>query len=222
MSSYIPYGQKFSRTKNFAVFVDQTRTSKILSSKILPEFFLITRTTHTHAVRGATCQHMTFSRSQYTLLSCCVDMALYRYFSSFGEIQLQANRSSWSSLEINTFVVDRICLRESAECVGKQGAHSEWAKGTTLLQARSRTEDRRSAGEQVVVATVRLYACQAMGVVNLKVGGAITASSKIKSRKVQSRLIRENFSPRKFLAIRYYKLLIQQKIPDSSLQVTVW
>ena len=32
-----------------------------------------------------------------------------------------------------------------------------------------------------------------------------TQSSKIKSRKVRARLIRENFSPRKFLAIRYYK-----------------
>jgi len=33
------------------------------------------------AVRGATCQHMTFSRS-HTLLSCCVAMALYRYFQA--------------------------------------------------------------------------------------------------------------------------------------------
>ena len=48
---------------------------------------------------------------------------------------MQATRSSWSSLKISTFIVDRICQRESAECVGKQGAHSKWAKGTTLLQA---------------------------------------------------------------------------------------
>ena len=30
----------------FVVFTDQSRTSKILSSKILPLFFLITRTAH--------------------------------------------------------------------------------------------------------------------------------------------------------------------------------
>ena len=67
------------------------------------------------------------------------------------------------------------------------------------------------AAEHGMAATVRLYAkklhnCWAMGVVNLKleleVGGASTVwrSSKIKLRK---RLIRENFSPRKFLAIQY-------------------
>jgi len=61
---------------------------------------------------------------------------------------LQATQSSWSSLEINTFVIDHICLQGSAECVGKQGVHSEWAKGTTLLQDRSRTEGRKSAGGQ--------------------------------------------------------------------------
>ena len=33
-----------------------------------------------------------------------------------------------------------VSARESAECVGKQEEHSEWEKGTTLLQARSRTE----------------------------------------------------------------------------------
>jgi len=99
---------------------------------------------------------------------------------------LQANRSSWSSLEINTFVVDRIRLRESAKCVGKQGAHSEWAKGTTLLQARSQTEGRISAGGQQSMSWLLQSSCEAMGVVNLKVGGAITAwqSSKIKSRNV--------------------------------------
>ena len=40
-----------------------------------------------------------------------------------------------------------------------------------------------------------------MYTVNLR--RARTQSSKIKSRKVWARLIRENFSPRKFLAIRY-------------------
>ena len=35
-----------------------------------------------------------------------------------------------------------------------------------------------------------------------------TQSSKIKSRKVWARLIRENFSPRKFLAIRYYDIIM--------------
>ena len=90
------------------------------------------------------------------------------------------------SLEVSTFVVDRICVR-------KQGAHSEWAQGM-LLQALSWTEGRnQQAAELGVAAAVRLYTkklpnCWAMGVVNLKleVGGASTVwrSSKIKSQKV--------------------------------------
>jgi len=77
---------------------------------------------------------------------------------------LQATRSSWSSLEISTSVVDRICQQESAECVGKQGAHSEWVKETALLQALSWTEGRnRQAAEHGVAATVRLYAKKLLG-----------------------------------------------------------
>ena len=49
------------------------------------------------------------------------------------------------SLEISTIVVDRICQRESAECIGKQVVHSEWVKGTMLLQALSRTDGRWAA-----------------------------------------------------------------------------
>jgi len=74
-------------------------------------------------------------------------MALYRYFqaSEKSSCKLPDPRGP---LEINTFVVDRTCLRESAECIGNQGAHSEWAKGTTLLQALSRTGGQKSAGGQ--------------------------------------------------------------------------
>ena len=128
------------------VFADQSWTSKILSSKIL-----ITRSYCAYAVRGATCQLQSFS---------VYFAQLFRYgsqpiFSSFVEIWLQATRSWWSSLEISTFVIGRVCQQESAECVGKQGPRSEWAKGTTLRQALSRTEGRNRQAEH---ATVRLYA----------------------------------------------------------------
>ena len=52
-----------------------------------------------------------------------------------------------------------IYARESAECVGKQGEHSQWANGTTLLQARSRTEGRISAGRQQSTSWLRLPDC---------------------------------------------------------------
>ena len=124
-------------------------------------------------MRGATCQLQSFS--VYFAQLC-------RYgsqpiFSSFVKIWLQATRSWWSSLEISTFVVDRVCQRESAECVGKQGPHSEWAKGTTLRQALSRTEGRnRQAGSRARCYSHVIRNCWAMGVVNinLEVGGAST------------------------------------------------
>ena len=47
----------------------------------------------------------------------------------------------------------------------------------------------------------KFYSPKILPMVNLHC--ARTQSSKIKSRKVWARLIRENFSPRKFLAIRY-------------------
>jgi len=75
-------------------------------------------------------------------------MALYLYFQASEKSSCKLPDPRGPLLEINTFVVDRICLRENAECVGRQGAHSEWAKGTTLLQARSRTEGQKSAGWQ--------------------------------------------------------------------------
>ena len=59
------------------VFVDQSRTSKIFPSKILPlNFFLITRTAHTQCV--VLLVSTTFSRS----ILCSVAMALYRYFQA--------------------------------------------------------------------------------------------------------------------------------------------
>ena len=81
------------------------------------------------------------------------------------------------SLEISTIVVDRICQRESAECVGKQGTHSEWAKGT-LLQALSRTEGRnRQAGSR---ARRGCYSSQVVVSLKLEVGGASTTWRSLK------------------------------------------
>ena len=39
------------------------KPQKFYPQKFCPKIDLITRTAHTHAVRGATCQHMTFSHS---------------------------------------------------------------------------------------------------------------------------------------------------------------
>ena len=88
----------------------------------------------TYAVRGTTCQLQSFL-AYFAQLLCC-------YKLRRNLVASYLILASWSSLEISTFVVDRICKRESAECVGKQGAHSEWAKDTTLLHALSRTEGR--------------------------------------------------------------------------------
>ena len=78
---------------------------------------------------------------------------------------MQATRSSWSSLEISTIVVDRICPRESAECVGKQGAYSEGVKGErySKLSPELKAEIDRQAVEHGLDATVRLYAKRLLG-----------------------------------------------------------
>jgi len=92
-------------------------------------------------------------------------VALYQLYFQASE------KSSWSSLEVSNFVVDCICQRESAECVGKQGTHSEWAKGKTIyskLSPELKAEIGRHAAEHGVVARVRqVTRLLAMGVVNL-------------------------------------------------------
>jgi len=111
---------------------------------------------------------------------------------------LQATQSSWSSL---SRLIHLSSIVSANECVGKQGAHSEWAKGTALLQALSWTEgqnpqkgSRARCGCYSWLYAKKLPDCWVMGVVNLKlvleVGGASTAwrSSKIRSRKVWWRL----------------------------------
>ena len=74
-----------------------------------------------YAVHGATCQLQLFLVYFAQLLCRYGSQSI---FSSYGEIWLQATLSSWSSLSISIFFVNRICQRESAECVGKQGVHS--------------------------------------------------------------------------------------------------
>ena len=117
------------------------------------------------------------------MLCSVVAMALYRYFqaSEKSSCKLPDPRGPLSRLIPSSSIVS---ARESAECVGKQGEHSEWAKGTTLFQARSRTEGRISAGRQQSTSWLRLPGTRLLG----EVGGASTArrrrSSKIKSRKV--------------------------------------
>ena len=155
-------------------------------------FFLFTRTAHTQ------CVVLLVSTWPSVILSilCSVVVSLWLSTDIF---KLQRNlvasypilvQVSWSSLEISTFIVDRICQRESAECVGKQGATQNGRKG----QRYSRRP--KSAGAK------KLPDCWAMGVVNLQlnVGGASTAwrSSKIKSRKFSQGLsakilVLENF-----------------------------
>jgi len=73
--------RNFSRTTNFCGFCGSIMNLEyfILENPTL-NFF--NHTYCAYVVRGATCQHMTFSHSWYTLLSCCVAMALYRYFQA--------------------------------------------------------------------------------------------------------------------------------------------
>ena len=182
--------------------------------------------THTYcacAVCGATCQHDLHSFLVYfaQLLCCYSSLPI---FSSW----LQATRSSWSSLEIGTFVVNCICQRESAECVGKQVVQSEWAKGTTLLQALSerKAEIGRQAEHSIVscpdptlprglrsgnetkhgVAAI-VRCCPIVGqwvwlTYNQKQAEQVQRGDSQKLNHEKLRLIRSNFSPQKFLAIR--------------------
>ena len=113
-------------------------------------------------MRGASCHLHSFLVYFVQLLCRCGSLPII--FSSFGEIQLVL-------FEISNSVVDRICQQESAECVGKQGAHSEWVK-RTILQALSRTEGQNwQAGSRArrgcYSQAARLSDYWAMDVVNL-------------------------------------------------------
>jgi len=115
-------------------------------------------------------------------------MALNRYFqaSEKSSCKLPNPRGPLSRLVPSSSSI--VSANEKVQCVGKQGSHSEWAKGTTLRQALSRTEGRnRQAGSRAHCYNQGIRDCWAMGVVNLnlEVGGASTGwrSSKIKSRK---------------------------------------
>ena len=113
-------------------------------------------------MRGATCQLQSF----------------LVYFA-------QLCRSTWSSLEISTFVVDRVCQREVQSVLKSKDRTQSGRKG----QALSRTEGRnRQAGSKARCYSQVIRDCWAMGVVNInvEVGRASTAwrSSKIKLRKV--------------------------------------
>ena len=116
-------------------------------------------------------------------------MAPYRYFqaSEKSSCKLPDPRGPLSRLVPSSSIIS------ANECVGKQGAHSEW-KGQcySKLSPKVKAEIGRQAAEHGVAATVRLHAkklpnCWAIGVVNLKleVGGAskVWRSSKIKLRK---------------------------------------
>ena len=162
---------------------------KFYPRKFNPYYFF-SHTYCAYAVRGATCQHDL--QSFYTVLSCCLAMALDRYFQAWGKssCKLPDPRGPLSRLVPSSSI-------ESAN----EGVQSWKAKNTLGVGERDnatpselKAEIGRRAAEHGVAATcsqVLRYDCEtswAMGVVNLQleVGGASTAwrSSKIKLRKV--------------------------------------
>ena len=103
------------------------------------------------------------SRSQYTLLSC-VAMALNRYFqaSEKSGCKLPDPGGPLSRLVPSSSIVSankcRVCWKS------RTALKSEWAKGTTLRQALSRTECRnRQAGSRARCYSQVIRNCWAMG-----------------------------------------------------------
>ena len=161
--------------------------------KILPLKFLITRTAHTRCVVLLV---STWSSVilVYTLLSCCVAMALYRYFQTWekSSCKLANPRGPLSRLVPSSLILsgnEKVqSVLESKECTQSGWKGKCYSKVSPELKA----EIGRWAAEHGVAATVRLYAkklpdCWAMGVVNLQleVGGTSMAWR-------SSRLICEN------------------------------
>ena len=147
----------------------------------------------------------------YTLLSCCVAMALYRYFQTWekSSCKLANPRGPLSRLVPSSLILsgnEKVqSVLESKECTQSGWKGKCYSKVSPELKA----EIGRWAAEHGVAATVRLYAkklpdCWAMGVVNLQlvVGGASTAwwFSKIKSRQFNQGLSAKNLVP---LAVPY-------------------